>query len=138
VIDLEVVPPEAMVDEKCLKIISFWIEAGDCYTYLSGKMFMLDPFRSLQTNLISNYAAPTENLTILLITRFRTGRTIEHSTPQTQLSCFAMIGNQNSGHSMLGLKEGVAWKRCVEQFLDYIGIGIDFTTLIYVLSWATS
>lgn len=78
---------------------------------------MLDPFRSLQINLISNYAAPAKNLTMLLITRLTTGCTIVHCTPQTQLSCFAMIGNQNSGQSMLGLKEGVVWKRCVEQFL---------------------
>lgn len=132
-----------MVDQKLEKNPSFWIEAGDCYHYLSGKMFMLDPLGSLQINLISNYAAPTKNLTILLINvfriqeRLRTGRTIAHCTPQTQLSCFAMIGNQNSGHSMLGLKKGFAWKRCVKQFLDSIGIGIDFTTIIYVLSWAT-
>ena len=69
-----------------------------------------------------------------------TGRhAIGHCTPQTLLPCFAMIGNRNPGHNvgLLGLKEGVVWKRYVEPFLDYIGIDFTSMTIIYFMSWET-
>ena len=72
--------------------------------------------------------------------RLRTGRrAIGHCTPQTLLPCFAMIGNRNPGHNvgLLGLKEGVVWKRCVEPFLDYIGIDFTTMTIIFFMSWET-